>query len=285
MTLPNHRRLSRRAFLKLSAAGTAGWSLPPALAAPPAPRLASTLRVPFLHQFVPDPETLLAGVPLDLDLLLVPAYVAAGLIRRGWLLPLAGPRDRAHDPEGAFTVPYCHAVSATLQPVGAALTDPWQSSAAWPSHGRLLLGAALQRRGYSPNDAHAGHIAEAAQDLANLRPILTGDPLVALRSGAVPAALALVLVTEAGALIPPAGLAATLPPWGGVLLEYDWVIPLSAPDAAAAAAFVRAHPPRPTSSHWPSLRLVPLTPLPERAQAQHTRLWAALRRVHRHSAD
>ncbi len=262
-------RLSRRAFLKLSAAGAAGWNLAPSLAASATPRLAATLPVPFDHQYFPDPESLLARVPPGFDLLLVPAYVAAGLIRREHLLPLAGPHGRAHDPEGAYTVPYRYAVSAVLRPAGAASADPWQSPVAWPPFSRLLLGAALQRRGYSPNDAHAGHIAQAAKDLAALRPALTADPLAALHAGVAPAVMAPVLVTDTGTMELEEGVEAALPPWGGVLLEYDWVIPLNAPDPQAALAFVQVLPPVLATPPLPDgVRLVPLAPLTERAQIQ-----------------
>lgn len=270
--------ISRRAFLKLSAASLAGWGLTPTWTAPALPRLASTWPVPFDHRFIPNPDSLLARPLLGTDLLLVPAYIAAGLIGRGWAQRLAGPLGRAHDPEGAYTVPYQYAVSAMVHPIGAAPQDPWQAGVVWPAFSRLLLGAALQRRGYSPNDSHAGHVAQAGRDLLALRPVLTGDPLAAVQAGAVPAALAAVPVHEAGALAVSDGLAATLPPWGSVLVEYDWVLPVNAPDPDAARAFVAtlAVPARPEG-----LRLLPLAPLAERAQTLHARLWGELARGRR----
>jgi hypothetical protein len=279
-------RLSRRAFLKLSALGAAGWGMAPALSAPAGPRIAATLRVPFEHQFFPNPEALLAKPPVGYDLLLVPAYVAAGLIRRGRLVPLSGPRGRAHDPEGAYTMPYRYAASAVVQRTGAALADPWDAGVAWPSFSRLLVGAALQRRGYSPNDAHAGHLAQAGRDLAALRPALTDDPLRALDVGTAIAAMATVPLTETGTFDLDEGLAAALPPWGGVLVEYDWVIPLNAPDPEAARSFVQALPPLLAAPPLPDgVRLVPLTPLTERAQAQHTRLWAEVAHLRRQAGS
>jgi hypothetical protein len=280
--VPLPPRLSRRSFLKLSAAGAAGWGLAPSLSKP-APRLAATLPVAFAHQYFPNPEVFLSRLPAGFDLLLVPAYIAAGLIRRHKLQPLAGPLGRAHDPEGAYTLPYRYAVSAVLHQAGAAPADPWQSPTAWPSFSRLLLGAALQRRGYSPNDTHAGHLAQASQDVTALSPAITADPLAALQAGVNPAALLPVPLTEAGELEFDKGWGASLPPWGGMLLEYDWVMPLNAPDPETALAFVQALPP---AAPLPAgLPFVPLAPLPDRAQAQHTRLWADLTRVRREAGS
>jgi spermidine/putrescine-binding protein len=73
-------------------------------------------------------------------------------------------------------------------------------------------------------------------------------------------------------------LEAALPPWGGVLIEYDWVIPANAPDPDAALAFLETLPPAPAK---PSLPLVPLAPLPDRTQAQHAHFWASLTRPRR----
>ena len=279
---PRRSRLSRRAFLKLSAAGAAGWGLAPAwsaqAAALGAPRLAATLPVPFPHRYYPDPEALLAKHPAGFDLLLVPAYLAAGLIRRHTLQPLAGPRGRAHDPEGAYTLPYRYAASAILHPAGVAPSDPWQARLAWPAFGRLLFGAALQRQGYSPNDIHAGHLAQAGEDLAALGLAITADPLATLQAGTAPAAFMPVPLLDTGEFALDEGLEAALPPWGGVLIEYDWVIPANAPDPDAALAFLETLPPAPAK---PSLPLVPLAPLPDRAQAQHGRLWASLARPRR----
>ena len=276
-------RLNRRSFLKLSALGLAGWGLAPAQTLPPppglSPRLAATLPIPFPHHYVADPEILLTRLPAEVDLLLVPAYIAAGLIQRGRLLPLAGPPGRAHDPEGAYTLPYRCAASAVLHPAGRAPADPWQPALAWPSFGRLMLGAALQRRGHSPNDAHAGHVAQAGQDLAALRPSVLADPLAALRAGAVPAALLPVPLLSDGTFGLDEDLVAAVPPWGGVLIEYDWVLPTSAPDPALALAFLKTLPPALPPNAGP--RLVPLAPLPERTQAQYAHLWTTLTRAQR----
>lgn len=275
------QRVDRRAFLKLSGAGLAGIGLRPARAALAAPVVAATLPVPFAHRYVANPDSLLARLPAGADLLLVPAHVAAGLIQRGRLLRLAGPAGRAHDPEGAFTVPYRFAVAALVHPLDAVPDDPWQPSLAWPSFGRLLLGAALQRRGHSPNAPHAGHVAEAARDLLRLRPDLAADPIAALLAGRAAAAFAPVPVNEAREPELAAGLAATLPPWGGVLLEYDWAIPASAPDPEAARAFVAGWPGA-AAPAWPNARhFPPLMLLPRRIQAQQAALWADLTRARR----
>lgn len=285
---PQRQPLSRRAFLKLSAAGAVGWGFRPAWAAAPlaGPRLAATLRVPFPHTYCADPDVLLARPPAGFDLLLVPAYIAAGLIQRALLQPLAGPPGRAHDPEGAYTVPYRLAVSAVVHPAGAAPDNPWQASVAWPAHGRLVLGAALQRRGFSPNDTHAGHLAQAGADVWTLRPVLGTDPLAALHAGAASAAFLPVPFSPEGDLELDEGLAATLPPWGRVLIEYDWVLPAKAPDVEAALAFLSGLPPVLVApSVLADWRPVPLAPLPSRAQAQHTRLWADLTRARREAGS
>jgi hypothetical protein len=275
------QRVDRRAFLKLSGAGLAGIGLRPGLAALAAPVVAATLPVPFAHRYVANPDSLLARHPAGADLLLVPAHVAAGLIQRGRLLPLAGPAARAHDPEGAFTVPYRYAVAALVHPLDVVPADAWQPSLAWPSFGRLLLGVALQRGGHSPNDPHAGHVAEAARDLLRLRPDLAADPMAALLAGRATAAFAPVPLNEANEPELAAGLAATLPPWGGVLLEYDWVVPANAPDPEAARAFVASLPAAATTPLPGSLRFPPLMLLPRRIQAQQAALWADLTRARR----
>lgn len=275
------QRVSRRAFLKLSAAGLAGWGLSPAWAAPLAPRLVTTLPVPFDHRFVSNPDSLLARQPAGADLLLVPAYIAVGLVARGWVQRLPGPPGRAHDPEGAYTVPYRYAVSAFVRAAGAAPNDPWHPTIVWPAFSRLLLGAALQRRGFSPNDSHAGHLAQAGEDLLALRPLLTGDPLAAVQARAVPSALAAVPVAADGALEAGDGLAATLPPWGTVVVEYDWVLPANAPEPATARTWLAELSPPSAPALPEGPRWLPLAPLPERAQAQHARLWAELARGRR----
>jgi spermidine/putrescine-binding protein len=273
--------ISRRAFLKLSGASLAGWSLRPALATLAAPVVAATLPLPFPHRYLPNPDTLLARLTAGVDLLLVPAHVAAGLIQQSRLLRLAGPGGRAHDPEGAYTVPYRFALAALAHRVGAAPDEPWQPSVAWPSFGRLLLGAALQRRGYSPNDPHAGHVAEAARDLLQRRPALAADPLAVLLAGDAVAAFAPVPVNANGEPELAEGLAAMLPPWGGVLLEYDWVVPVNAPDPEAARALVADLSSATAPTRPDGLRFPPLMPLPKRLQAQQAGLWAELTRARR----
>src|SRR5262249_26471328 len=62
-----------------------------------APRLTSALPLPGLP-FLPFPERLLQAPRLALDAALLPAYIAAQLIQRGWLQALPGPPGRAPDP-------------------------------------------------------------------------------------------------------------------------------------------------------------------------------------------
>ena len=70
---------------------------------------------------------------------------------------------------------------------------------------------------------------------------------------------------------------AALPLEGTPLVEFDWVIPTGAMQPAAARAYVAAQPlPEPPAGPFPT-RLIPLMPLPDRAQAQVAAIWARLR--------
>src|SRR5258708_16689209 len=140
-------------------------------------RVRSALPLPG-YGFLPFPEQLLQ-VSLDhVDVALVPAYVAARLIQISRLQPLHGPSGRAHDPEGRYTAPFAYRVAALrfpqepAAPKTAGWADLWSAagSTLWPAFGRVISGAALMRRGESPNDSHPGHLMEAADDLKDLRP-------------------------------------------------------------------------------------------------------------------
>lgn len=201
MTAP----LSRRAFLKLSGALSVAASWPARGGA----RLAATWPVPYPHYYFPNPEKLLAQNLARFDVLLLPAYAAAELIQANALQTLPGAPSRAHDPEGAFTQPYHYQI----------ISLPLAS--AWPNHPRVVVGAALWARGYSPNDSHPGHLAQIEKDLLTRRPLVRPD-------------------------------AATL------VIEYDWVIPLNA-NREAALAFLR-HQQSKISNLKSAIPLMPFSP-------------------------
>ena len=275
--------LSRRTFLKLSVVGGLAARLAPDPSARPA--IASNLPLPFPHRYFPDADAWLAHPQWDaylavFDVWLVPAYAAATLIQRGALRALTGERfaapGRAHDPDGAFTLPYAYAVSALLsggagpQSLADLWRAEWQADAVWPDAVRLVMGAALLRRGYSPNDAHSGHLAEIEKDLCALRPRLAADPTGEVRRGA--ASLALAPVTGLPARAP--GLTTVLPVEGALLIEYDWVIPSRTPNATAALAFLRQAAKPAGIGESVTVRLAPLAPLPTEALARRAAIWA-----------
>jgi spermidine/putrescine-binding protein len=235
--------------------------------------------------------------------LLVPACTAVELIRRGALQTLSGVPGRPHDPDGAYTFPYLTAISALVYRGAppSSLDDLWARDALWPDSPRLVIGAALLRRGYPLNDTHPGHLAQAEEDLLRLRPRLAPDPLAALHSGLASLALTLIRIeaissapsrastspfrgsaqeaTETGAMIPPEGAA---------IVEYDWVIPLGARSAEAALAFIAnapsgigdiARPPcgAPDAFDASASKLTPLAPLPAAAVAQRASIWKRLK--------
>ena len=282
---------NRRAFFKLSAAVGAACFHPPAhpstsialrsvsaqdASAASGLSIASTCPLPFPHRLFPNAESLLTRRLAAFDLLIVPAYAAAELIRRGALQKIPGSPGRAHDPDGAFTIPYTYAISALVYR-GApptSLNDLWTRDALWPDAPRLVIGAALLRRGYRLNDTNPGHLAQAAEDLWRLRPRLSTDPLAGLRSGL--AALALTPIPDRNGEAEPFGI--FLPPEGAALIEYDWLIPLGAPHPQAALKFITEnalsirHPPREAAIRYP-----PLTPLPAAARAQLAEIWTRLK--------
>ncbi len=247
--------VSRRAFLKLCAVGgVALWFQPAGPAAEPA--LASALPLPYPHQSMADADGLLTPEGRRhwsaFDLWLIPAYTAAALIQHGAVqaltVPAAWARGRAHDPDGAFTRPHAWAASV--------LAEGGWADVPWPASARLVLGAALMRRGYSPNDAQPHHLAEIEQDLLAQHP----------------AALTWHLLSAGPAL--PRHLA--WPAAGAMVVEYDWVIPREAPHPAAAMAFLRRLVPQ-TCPRLAPVRQVPLTPLSAEALARRAALWARLR--------
>ena len=260
-------QLSRRSALKLGAAFVAAlavpWSTSLISTDERTPlRLASALPLPG-YRALPQPESLLQSAA-GLDAALVPAYVAAMLIASGQAQPIRGAAGRAHDPEGRFTVPFAYRLSALRYPSGAAAPAAPSWSAAWPAldlaagqgWSRVLIGAALLRRGHSPNDTHSGHLAQAAADLARLPARGTAQ------------ALALVDPAELGQ---PTGL--RLPTEGVMLIEYDWVL---LADRAPARQFVEAQPVAPLPRLGLPARLIPLMPLPAAARARHAAIAASL---------
>lgn len=262
---PPRRSLSRRAFLTVGAALTAGLAL-----APRPPRLGSAAPAPAAPFRLLDAEALAARAA-QFDALLLPAYTAADLIRYRQLEPIGGPPGRAHDPEGAFTVPGQLLVAALhyrgTPPAAPSLADAFQPGAVWPAYPRLALALALLRRYGWPNDDHAGRVHQAALDLAAARPWLAADPAGALAVGVGRVAVTLV---EAARLGP-----ARAPVEGALTLEYDWVVPRQAVDPAAAVRFVQAQA-RPFRLRLPSPMLT-LAPLSPAAREGYAAAWARVR--------
>lgn len=275
-SLKSAARLNRRAFLKLSAA----FGIAAHLRLPAQPLIASTYPLPFPHRYFPNAESLLAQ-PLDrYDLLLVPAHLAAELIRRGALQQLDNdlPKSlgRAHDPEGAFTHPHAFAIGglAYRGTPPKSLDDLWNSDSLWPDSSRLVIGAALLRRDYPLNDTHPGHLAQVEEDLIRRRPHIVPDPLARLRSGISTLVLAPILVSAGEAdfgILPP--------PEGTALIEYDWAIPARSSNAQLALDFLiqtnHGSLVTPHASHL----TIPLTPLPTRALAQRAAIWSRVKRA------
>jgi len=300
--------INRRAFLKLSAAFGAACFHPPAHPATSiAPRsasaqdasaasglsIASTCPLPFSHHRFPNAESLLTRRLAAFDLLLVPAYAAAELIRGGALQKIPGSPGRAHDPDGAFTIPYSYAITALVYrgTPPASLDNLWTHAALWPDAPRLVIGTALLRSGYRLNDANPGHLAQVEEDLLRLRPRLVPDPLAGLRSGR--AALALASIPDRIGEGEPPGI--FLPPEGVALIEYDWVIPLNAPHPQGALTLITNLQPRsasfrgqlsPISNHTyaglaSTRKLIPLAPLPAEARALYAETWARIKETAR----
>jgi len=279
--------MHRRTFLKLGVALGAAVNLPrPRLNAP---AIASTLPLPISHTYFADVEALLATRLSNFDALLVPAHAAAELIWRRALQRLPGPPGRAHDPDGAFTIPYATTIAGLVYR-GAppqSLADLWRGEALWPDSARLVIGAALLRRGYPLNDTHPGRLAQIEKDLLALRPRLARDPLAALRAGRAPLALALIpLSPEAqqsgeGLGVRGSGVGVFFPPEGAALVEHDWVIPLNARQPQAALDLICAGPRFTLDAPRFTFPLIPLTPLPHAALAQREAIWSRVRAVAR----
>jgi hypothetical protein len=257
---------SRRAFFKLGAALVAAATVPR-----PGPSLAAAFPASATTYFQPDAEAL-AAEALRFDAVLAPAYAAAGLIRAGAVRQLAGAgwRGRAHDPDGAFTLPHVTARLMLIyrgpRPARPSLADAFQPGALWLDYGRLALSAALLRRGDSPNDAHPGRINRAAQDLADARPRFVRDPARALAAGYGQVAVAL-LRPEAESP------GAALPSEGVLALEFDWAVTRAAARPGAVEAVVRADA-RPAV---PDPASFTLTPLPSLARRHYAEAWARVR--------
>ena len=274
-------RPSRRRFLRCGAALTLAAALPP-LADNATDRLAAAWMGADAGagpRFA-DADVLSAQAG-RFDAVLVPAYAAALLLLAGRARRLTGSGwpGRAHDPAGAYTLPYRLTQAALVYrtpPARPSLDDLFAPGALWPDYGRLSLGLALLRNGRPPDDAHTGHLARAARDLAQARPRLVADPAAALASGAGEVALTLVDLAA-----PPA--AAHLPAEGRLVLEFDWVITANARAPERTEARLRttlaqrpaAFRPMPPGS-WT------LAPLPASARPAWARAWAEVRALAPH---
>ncbi|MCS6910396.1 MAG: hypothetical protein NZM11_07490 [Anaerolineales bacterium] len=266
------RFVSRRAFLALGLVAAATLTaLPPATKARLkfGLRVAAALPTRLTRRVFADADALAAQAE-SFDLLLLPAYVAAGLIRAGQVQRLSGPPGRAHDPDGAFTVPHSLQFTALFYrgaaPEHISLDHLFQPGALWPNYPRLMIALALLRRGYLPNDEEPPHLLQVEDDLRHARPVLVTDPLRALQAGRGRVALGLLDVGR----LP----GARLPEEGVLTLEYDWVIPRCSSDPAAAEAFVRAQPiPFRLQLPAPAHTLGPLSP---DARRRYAALWSRL---------
>ena len=246
--------VSRRAFLLGSAIALGALALPrrlpigagasfacagEALRASLSPLCGAAL--PIGHHFNPDADEL-AQHAARFDALLLPAYAAAELIARDALRSIAGTPGRAHDPEGAFTVPH----TVVHFPLTEDLFSP---RAVWPRYGRLAIALALLRRGYPVNDQHPGHINQAAVDLVHAQPLFVRNPLAAL-GAASPSVTGVPAIT----------------------LEYDWVIPRASANPTAAESFIRAQ--SSILSHQSSF--LTLTPLSAKARTLYAEAWRTI---------
>lgn len=264
--------VSRRQFVSLSAAALTALLFRPRTDV----IIGSTLPLPGPHQFFPETDALLTALlerETKFDALLLPAYAAAELIRRKTVRPLAGrlmagPPGRAHDPAGAFTLPYRRMVAALVyrgeRPASASLEALWSPQAIWPAEGRLVIGVALLRRGYPLNPTHPGHLAQVEKDLCALRPQLTRHPLRALKAGRGSVALALISEDELTAR------QAAPPMEGRIQVEYDWVIPRSAAKPDLAEQVVR----QPSAVINHQAATFTLAPLPAAVRARYAEIWA-----------
>lgn len=205
--------------------------------------------------------------PLNFDTALLPAYAAVHLIRQRHAQRLSGPPGRAHDPEGAFTVPSKMMIAAVayagVEPLQPLLEHVWAPEALWPRFGRLALGVALVRHGYSPNTLNLNEVETAAQALRELKPRFVSDVPCALEAGAG----AVGLVLRDAARLPIYGL----PAEARLMIEYDWLVPRTSLQPKAAEDYVRRQP-RPFQLNLPR-PYTTLAALPEFARMRYAELW------------
>jgi hypothetical protein len=241
------RPLSRRAFLKLTAACGAAVSF--RLPAEPL-NIGAAWPAPGTRHYHPNPTALLE---VAFDLLLVPAYIAGAIIAQGRAAPLpTRAPQRAHDPDGAFTKPYFYGLAVWVAQ-GAPPTTAHALATRrvlGPDFPRLWLAATLPWVGHAPNTRHPGHCAEAERLIQRIQPVITADPLGGLRAGRGDVALAILPAFGSDAL--PPGLGCCPAPAQPIALEYDWLIPRNAPRRAAAQA-------------WLAAQLIAPPPAPQRA--------------------
>lgn len=205
--------------------------------------------------------------PLNFDVVLVSAYAAVSLIRQQRAHQLSGPPGRAHDPEGAFTVPFKMMIAtvayASAEPVQPMFEHLWTRAALWPRFGRLALGVALLRKGYSPNTLNLTEVEEAAQALRELGPRFVKNVPGALEAGEGDVGL----VLRDAARLPVSGL----PAEARLMIEYDWLVPRTSAQPKVAGDFIRRQP-RPFQLNLPR-PYTTLAALPEPARTRYAELW------------
>jgi len=258
MTANSRLPFSRRTFFKVSAllsALTLRFGRPLAVAS------ALPMAGAYINMDADELE------PLKFDAALLPAYAAVHGIHQRDLHRLSGPPGRAHDPEGAFTVPFKIMIAAVAY-AGAEPAQPlfehlWTREALWPRFGRLALGVALVRRGYSPNTLNLNEVEAAAQALKELRPRFVKNVPRALETGKG----AVGLVLRDAAQLPVTGL----PAEARLMIEYDWVMPRTCTQTQAAEALIRRLS-RPFQLNLPQPYFT-LAALPEPARTRYAELW------------
>lgn len=262
MTAGRRLPFSRRTFFKVSAVLSA---LTLRLGRPLA--IASALPLVGAHVNIEADEL----EPLNFDTALLPAYAAMYFIRQRHAQRLSGPPGRAHDPEGAFTIPSKMMIAAVAyagaEPMQPLLEHVWAREAVWPRFGRLALGVALLRHGYSPNTLNLNEVETAAQALRELKPRFVVDVPRALEAGEGAVGLVLRDAARLTARLPISGL----PAEARLMIEYDWVVPRTSPQPKAAEEFIRRQP-RPFQLNLPR-PYTTLAALPEFARTRYAELW------------
>lgn len=209
--------------------------------------------------------------PLNFDVMLVSAYAAVRLIRQQYAHQLSGPPGRAHDPEGAFTVPFKMMIAtvayAGTEPVQPLFEHLWTPAALWPRFGRLALGVALLRHGYSPNTLNLTEVEAAAQALRELGPRFVRDVPRALEAGEGEVGLVLRDAARFAARLPVSGL----PAEARMMIEYDWLVPRTSAQPKVAGDFIHRQP-RPFQLNLPR-PYTTLAALPEPARVRYAKLW------------